>query len=852
MRLAVGYLVLLALSHAIRLYQPDPWPAPATLRSIQVPLNASGSEANGVAVMRYIDTQPGAPSETPVVLLIHGSPVSASKAFPQLASHLGDVGRVLAPDLPGFGFSTRNVKNYGFVAHASFLQQFLDRMQVERVHIVAYSMGGGAAIHMAVNQPERVASLTMVSSIGVQELELLGDYHLNHALHGLQLAALWALQELTPHMGLLDRFALNTHYARNFYDADQRPLRELLRHITQPALILHGNGDNFVPLAAAQEHARLLPQSKLQILKGGHLLVFKQTAEVAKIVAGYIQNVEDGYGLLRSNADASRLRHAQSPFGQLQLPSVSGLQLFIFVVLIALATLVSEDLACIGAGMMAARGIIGFLPATAAAYVGIVVGDLMLYGAGRLIGRPAVHRAPIRWFIKSEDVSRATQWIDEKGPGIILISRFLPGSRLPVYFTAGVLGSGIWSFLFYFCVAAAVWTPGLVGLSMWVGETVLAYYAAFHQYALWVALCTIWVLWMGLRFCVPLSSFKGRRLWVSRYKRFRHWQFWPLWLFYMPIVGYILYLGFRHRHWTLFTAANPAMPAGGVFGESRSNILSRLSDSKKVAPFVCVLRGQSVDKQMEQVLSFMTDHRIDFPMICKPDAGKRGNDATQAATAENLRTYLESAQTDTMVQPYVPGREFGVFYYRYPGQKQGRIFAITEKRPLFVTGDGHSSLEHLILKDPRAVSQAPLHLEAHRHRLHEIPPEGERVRLVSVGSHYRWAMHLNGNRFITPALTRSFDQVSQHFKGFYFGRYDVRTSDPESIMADGDFKVLGLTGVTLEADHIYDPSNTLKNAWRTMMLQWKIAFEIGKANRQRGATALTPIQFFKLIFSKHP
>jgi hypothetical protein len=221
-------------------------------------------------------------------------------------------------------------------------------------------------------------------------------------------------------------------------------------------------------------------------------------------------------------------------------------------------------------------------------------------------------------------------------------------------------------------------------------------------------------------------------------------------------------------------------------------------------------------------------------------------------TAQALRTYLEAAQADTIVQQYVPGKEFGVFYYRYPGKKQGRIFAITDKRLPSVTGDGRHSLEHLILSHPRAVCQAPLHLAVHRERLDEIPPAGEEVRIVKVGTHCRGAVFLDGRRYITPQLTRAFDEVSRHFEGFYFGRYDVRTEDPEAFMAGGAFKILELNGVTSEATHIYDPANSLGSAWKTLMRQWKIAFEIGEANRQRGAATLTAVQFFKLIFSKRP
>ena len=81
----------------------------------------------------------------------------------------------------------------------------------------------------------------MLSGIGVQEMELLGNYHLNHGLHGAQLAALWFLHEGFPHFGWLDHSMLDLSYARNFYDTDQRPLRGILSKYSGPMLIIHGD-----------------------------------------------------------------------------------------------------------------------------------------------------------------------------------------------------------------------------------------------------------------------------------------------------------------------------------------------------------------------------------------------------------------------------------------------------------------------------------------------------------------------------------------------------------------------------------------------------------------------------------
>ena len=96
----------------------------------------------------------------------------------------------------------------------------LDQLNVQQAHFVGFSMGGGVALNIADIAPDRVTSLTMLSGIGVQEMELLGNYQINHAIHGAQLAFLWSLHKGFPHFGWLDRSMLDLSYARNFYDTD--------------------------------------------------------------------------------------------------------------------------------------------------------------------------------------------------------------------------------------------------------------------------------------------------------------------------------------------------------------------------------------------------------------------------------------------------------------------------------------------------------------------------------------------------------------------------------------------------------------------------------------------------------
>ena len=261
-RARLGYLLLLAASTGTRLLTPPP------------PME-DGKKIAVVDSLRiaYRDSDPS--STAPVIVLVHGSPGSGN-VLRKLSGMLPGSYRVIVPDLPGFGDSTRDLADYSFRAHARSLLRLLDRLAIRKVHWLAFSMGGGVALSAFDLAPERVLSITMLSAIGVQERELTGSYWANHALHGAQLGLLWGARTLTPHFGWVDRWFLSVEYARNFYDSDQRPLREVLSRYRGPMLILHGRSDRNVPLAAAMEHHRLVPQSELLLFDANHFMAFEQ------------------------------------------------------------------------------------------------------------------------------------------------------------------------------------------------------------------------------------------------------------------------------------------------------------------------------------------------------------------------------------------------------------------------------------------------------------------------------------------------------------------------------------------------------------------------------------------------
>jgi membrane protein DedA with SNARE-associated domain len=564
-----------------------------------------------------------------------------------------------------------------------------------------------------------------------------------------------------------------------------------------------------------------------------------------------LPNTPSKQALTSPTSDASPLKPSSSLFFGKQIEGADGLVKA--MILIALATLVSEDLTCIGAGLMAAGGVIGLTPAVAASFTGIFVGDILLYLAGRFIGQPALRHPPLKWVIKRDDVARASRWFADKGAVIVLTSRFLPGSRLPTYFSAGMLGADFRRFSLYLGLAAALWTPILVGTSSLVGHQMFAYFDLFKQYGLWVLLATVLLLWLILKAVVPVFSSRGRRLLLSSWRRKTRWEFWSPTVFYLPVAVYVLWLGIKHRSLTLFTAANPGIPDGGFIGESKSRILEQLQDRGEfVARFDVIPADMTTSAKIERVKGFMHRNGGGFPVVLKPDAGQRGTGVTVIRNRPQLDHYLEHAKGAAIIQEYVDGYEYGVFYYRYPDENEGSLFSITDKRLLTLTGDGRSTLEQLILQDERAMCMAPFHFRRHQDRLFDVPRFGERIALVEVGTHCRGALFLDGSAVRSPALASVIDRISKRFEGFYFGRYDIRTPSLVDFRKGRNFKIVELNGVTSEATHIYQPGNSIWNAYRTLMQQWRIAFEIGAANRSRGVQPSSARRLLAALLPSRP
>ena len=854
----VLYLVAVAASWGWRLLGGEaPRPAPADgVEVFELAAVREGDRRGEDTVRLAARVVEGPGPEAPVVVLVHGSPGSGDNfggtaARPGLVAALAEHARVVVPDLPGFGDSDLDAPDLSFTAHADYLLQLLDALEVPAAHVVGFSMGGGVGLQMWRRAPERVRSLTLLSAIGVQELELLGDHALNHAVHGLQLGAFRFLDGALPHFGRTDGFDRAIAYSRNFFESDQRPLRGLLARFEPPLLVIHGRDDFLVPVEAAEEHHRIAPHSELWLSDAGHFMVFAQRPEFTDALVDFVLRAEAGTAPRRADAGAERVAAAAAPYDPSTAPPASGFLLVVLMVVLAAATLVSEDLTCIAAGLMVARGRLTLLAASAACFVGIFVGDLMLYLAGRLLGRPVVQRAPLRWMITPEALDRSRRWFEQRGATVIVLSRFMPGMRLPTYVAAGVLGLGLLKFCLWFALAGLLWTPTLVALAMVSGRELMEGFGWIEEHPLTGLAFVAGAVLLVVKILVPLTTHRGRRLLYGRWLRLTRWEFWPPWVFYPPLVVYLLWLGLKHRGLALLTAVNPCMPASGIIGESKGDILDHLArelgDEADALPASLRLPARGEDgrpveavERLATVERFLEARDLHWPVVLKPDAGQRGDGVLIARDPASALTFLERSPVDLVAQEFVTGPEFGVFAIRRPEDERFHVFSVTVKRRPSVTGDGVRSVEQLLLDDPRAPAMAATYAKNLGARLEDVPEPGVEVPLTDVGAHARGTIFEDGRPLVTPELEARLDALSRRIDGFHFGRYDVIVPSAEHLQRGEGLRVIELNGLTSEATHIYDARTSLLQAYRDLAAQWRLAFAIGAANVARGE-AVTPL-----------
>lgn len=253
----------------------------------------------------------------PAVVLLHGLGATNASMLPTLAE-LSHDHRVLAPDLPGFGDSGKPVRAYDAPFFARWLVAFLDAVGIPRAHVIGNSMGGRAAIELALRTPERVDRLALLApSMAFRRLRLFTPIvRMLAAEMGVvpmvvpRAYVLAVLRSLFSQPGrlrdawyqsaideFLRVFATPRGRIAFFSAARQIYLEEAygahgfwgrLPRLTRPALFIWGDRDRLVPAKFAGHVAAVLPHARSVVLEDcGHVPQFEHPARTHALIRDF-------------------------------------------------------------------------------------------------------------------------------------------------------------------------------------------------------------------------------------------------------------------------------------------------------------------------------------------------------------------------------------------------------------------------------------------------------------------------------------------------------------------------------------------------------------------------------------
>lgn len=219
--------------------------------------------------MTYLTS--GTSSDEVPLLFLHGWGIAA-KPYREVIELLSQYHSVIVPDLPGFADS----KDFGVIdsydRYANLLLEFLAALNIERVHVIGHSLGGGIAITMAAQAPEAIATATLVDSTGIPVVGLL-EIPLIRALEmTLQISPTkFYLQFLEIPQVFVPNLIFNLpNVITALVLSLQKDLRSRIAQTQAPCLLLWSSKDLTTPLSAAEEMHQLIPQSRLVVVEEGY------------------------------------------------------------------------------------------------------------------------------------------------------------------------------------------------------------------------------------------------------------------------------------------------------------------------------------------------------------------------------------------------------------------------------------------------------------------------------------------------------------------------------------------------------------------------------------------------------
>ncbi|WDE05934.1 alpha/beta fold hydrolase [Thalassomonas viridans] len=250
----------------------------------------------------------------PTLLLIHGFGADKDN-WTRLARYLTADFDVIAPDLPGFGNSSKNsALDYDVLPQAERLKQFADALGINTFHLAGNSMGGYIAGNYAALYPGDVQSLSLLAPFGVlgaQTSEMFAEIkqgksprvlvknkqEFKQLLEVVFVDPPFIPQAILDHLALQaeQSFALNSKIFHQIHNLDQgairptAPLNLVLKEYPGPILVLWGDKDRVLHVSGAEVLKQLLADARVVVIPdAGHLPMIEMPGRTAEIFTSFI------------------------------------------------------------------------------------------------------------------------------------------------------------------------------------------------------------------------------------------------------------------------------------------------------------------------------------------------------------------------------------------------------------------------------------------------------------------------------------------------------------------------------------------------------------------------------------